>query len=249
MDDTATVSLQADDLRREFGSLTAIDGVDLSIAGPQIVGVAGPNGAGKTTLMRILLGLLAPTSGTASVIGSDPRSLSRRDRARIGYMPQHRGLYEDLTVRGNVEFFASLYDLDDRESAVERALEVVELEHRVDDPVATLSGGLARRTSLASAIVHDPDVLFLDEPTVGLDPELRSSMWDTFRTMRDDGALILVSTHYLGEARNCDRVLFLRRGDVLAFDSPQRFLERTDTADLEAAFLALLADERGGDRS
>lgn len=249
MDDAGTVSLEADDLRRDFGDQTAVDGVDLSLSGQQIVGVAGPNGAGKTTLMRLFLGLLSPTSGTATVNGHAPESLSQDDREAIGYMPQRRGLYDDLTVRGNVSFFASLYDADDGSGAVDRALDIVDLHDRADDLVATLSGGMVRRTSLACAIVHEPAVLFLDEPTVGLDPELRAAMWDTFRAMRDDGALIVISTHYLGEARNCDRVLFLRDGRVLALDSPQRFLERTETSDLEEAFLTLLARQGPEDES
>jgi ABC-2 type transport system ATP-binding protein len=157
-------------------------------------------------------------------------------------MPQHEAVYRDLTARENVAFFARLYGVDDRARAVDRALAFVDLADRADSRVADLSGGMIRRTSLACAVVHDPDVLFLDEPTVGLDPKLRATMWDGFRTRRDDGAVVMVSTHYLGEARHCDRVLFLRDGRVLAFDTPDAFLERTGTDDLEDAFLALLAD-------
>ncbi|MFB6082090.1 MAG: ABC transporter ATP-binding protein [Halanaeroarchaeum sp.] len=247
MDRAAGPGFHVEDLRREFGDQTALAGVDLTVDGPQILGVAGPNGAGKTTLIRILLGLLAPTDGTATVFGTPARDLDRAHRERIGYMPQHRAIYDDLTVRGNVDFFASLYDLDDREAAVDRALDLVDLRDRGDDPVGSLSGGMVRRTSLASAIVHDPDLLVLDEPTVGLDPELRASMWESFRSMRDDGTLILVSTHYLGEARHCDRVLFLRAGRVLDVDSPTAFLDRTGTDDLEDAFLSLLRADEGGE--
>jgi ABC-2 type transport system ATP-binding protein len=228
------------DLRREFGSVTALDGVDLAVDGPRIVGVAGPNGAGKTTLIRCLLGLLSPTEGASTVAGTPSLSLGAGDRERIGYMPQADAIYRDLTVRGNVDFFARLYRVDDRSAAVDRAISFVGLEDRADDRVSELSGGMIRRTSLACALVPDPDVLVLDEPTVGLDPELRATMWDAFRERRDEGALILVSTHYLGEATRCDDVLFLRDGRVLAYDTPERFLEETGTADLEAAFLALL---------
>jgi ABC-2 type transport system ATP-binding protein len=227
-------------LRREFGDVTALDGVDLAVDGAEIVGVAGPNGAGKTTLIETLLGLLAPTDGTARVDGTDPLAFDADDRRRLGYMPQHEAVYRDLTVRENVDFFARLYGVEDRRSAVDRALEFVDLADRAGSRVSTLSGGMVRRTSLACAVVHDPDLLFLDEPTVGLDPELRASMWEGFRERRDAGATVMVSTHYLGETRNCDRVLFLREGRVLAFDAPDAFLERTGTDDLEAAFLALL---------
>lgn len=230
----------ADGLRREFGSVTALDGVDLAINGPEIVGVAGPNGSGKTTLIRCLLGLLAPTAGEGQLNGTRSLDMRASDRARVGYMPQHEAVYRDLTVRENVSFFARLYRVDDRATAVERALDFVDLSDRADARIGELSGGMVRRTSLACAVVHDPDVLLLDEPTVGLDPELRATMWDGFRARRDDGALALVSTHYLGEARHCDRVLFLREGRVLAFDEPATFRDRTGASDLEGAFLALL---------
>jgi len=236
-------SITVDGLRREFGSITALDGVDLALDGPEIVGIAGPNGSGKTTLIKCLLGLLGPTSGSSDVGGTDSLSLARDDRARIGYMPQHEAVYRDLTVKENIAFFASLYDLPDRERAVDRALSFVDLHERADARIGDLSGGMIRRTSLACALVHDPDIVFLDEPTVGLDPELRANMWDAFRRRREAGALILVSTHYLGEVRNCDRVLFLRDGRVLAFDTPAAFLDRTGADDMDGAFLALLEKE------
>lgn len=239
------VSLSVTGLRREFGTVTALDGVDLAVDGPRIVGVAGPNGAGKTTLIRVVLGLLSPTDGSSMVAGTPSLSLGAGDRERIGYMPQDEAIYRDLTVRGNVDFFARLYRVEDRPDAVDRAISFVGLEDRADDRVSDLSGGMIRRTSLACALVPDPVVLILDEPTVGLDPKLRATMWDAFRERRNEGALILVSTHYLGEATRCDDVLFLRNGRVLAYDSPERFLEETGTDDLEDAFLTLL--ERDGD--
>lgn len=242
----AGVSLTVEGLRREFGSITALDGIDLTVDGPEIVGVAGPNGSGKTTLIRCLLGLLAPTAGAASVNGTPSQAFAADDRARLGYIPQHEAVYRDLTARENVDFFARLYGVPDRAAAVDRALGFVDLRERADARMAELSGGMVRRTSLACAVVHDPDVLFLDEPTVGLDPELRTEMWEGFRQRRDEGAVVVVSTHYLGEARNCDRVLFLRDGRVVAFDSPATVLASTGTDDMEEAFLALLA-ERGSD--
>lgn len=238
-------ALVVDGLRKEYGDVTALDGVDLDVEGAQILGLAGPNGSGKTTLIRALLGRVSPTAGTVRVAGTEPRSFGATDRRRLGYMPQHAAVYDDLTVRENVAFFARLYGVDDRSSAVDRALSFVDLGGRADARVDELSGGMVRRTSLACALVHDPDLLFLDEPTVGLDPELRASMWRGFRERRDDGALVLVSTHYLGEARNCDRVLFLRGGRVLALDTPAAFLEATGATDMEEAFLAMLDDATG----
>jgi len=240
-------TIEVGGLRREFGSVTALDGVDLTINGAEIIGIAGPNGAGKTTLIETLLGLLTPTAGRARVNGTDPLEFGSADRQQLGYMPQHEAVYQDLTVRENVDFFARLYGIEDRADAVNRALEFVDLLARADSAVSDLSGGMIRRTSLACAVVHDPELLFLDEPTVGLDPELRATMWRGFRQRRDDGALVIVSTHYLGEARNCDRVLFLRDGHVLAFDTPKAFLDRTGTDDLEAAFLELLKNDGSED--
>ena len=234
------VSISIEGLRRTFGDITAVDGLDLDLRGPQIVGMAGPNGAGKTTVIKVLLGLLAPTEGRTSVNGTDSLELTADDRRRIGYMPQNRAIYQDLTVRGNVEFFAQLYDVEDREAAATRALDIVDLGDRDDALISELSGGMIRRTSLACSLVHDPDLLILDEPTVGLDPALRAEMWETFRERRNRGALEIVSTHYLGEARHCDRVLFLRDGRVLDFDTPESFMTRTGTEDLEDAFLTLL---------
>jgi ABC-2 type transport system ATP-binding protein len=236
-------SLAARGLTRDFGDLRALSDVDLAVDGPQVVGVAGPNGSGKTTLIHCLLGLLRPTDGHAEIGGVDALSFDPADRARVGYMPQDAAVYRDLSVRENVAFFARLYGVTDREAAVQAALETVDMADRGGARIPELSGGMVRRTSLACALVHDPDVLVLDEPTVGLDPELRASMWAGFRERRDAGTLVLVSTHYLGEARRCDRVLFLRAGEVLAMDSPAGFLERTGAEDMEAAFLALLEGE------
>lgn len=243
---TSTVSIRADDLSREFGSITALDGIDVTVEDPEIVGLVGPNGAGKTTLIRCLLGLLGPTTGSSSIDGTQSTDLDRADRARIGYMPQDVAVYRDLTVRENVAFFARLYGVENPGGAIDEALSFVDLRGREDARIGELSGGMVRRTSLACTLVADPDVLFLDEPTVGLDPELRAGMWDRFQERRDAGTLLVVSTHYLGEADNCDRVLFLRDGRVLAFDRPDALLERTDTSTLTDAFLSLLDADGSG---
>lgn len=239
------VPITLEGLEKRFDDVRALDGVDLSVSGPEILGLAGPNGSGKTTLIRCLLGLLRPSGGAVTVDGVDPRRLSGAERGRLGYMPQGEALYDDLSVRGNVDFFARLYGVADRPGAVDRALELVDLTDRPDAKITALSGGMVRRTSLACAVVHEPDLLVLDEPTVGLDPELRATMWDAFRDWREAGTTVLVSTHYLGEVDRCDRVLFLRNGRELDLDTPAAIRERTGTDSLEAAFLALLdADGR-----
>lgn len=241
------VSLTVRGLRKEYGSIAALDGIDLAIDEPGIVGLVGPNGAGKTTLIRALLGLVEPSAGESRIDDTDSRALGPAERSRIGYMPQEDAVYRDLTVRENVAFFASLYGVSDRRAAVDEALAFVGLEARADARIGELSGGMVRRTSLACTLVADPDVLFLDEPTVGLDPKLRASMWDRFRQRRDEGTLLVVSTHYLGEAHNCDQVLFLRDGRVLAYDDPDALLDRTGANGLETAFLSLLEIDGASD--
>lgn len=236
--------ISVDGLRKEFGRITALDGVDLTLDRAQILGLAGPNGSGKTTLIRTILGSVNPTAGEVRVYGSDPVSFSPRERGRCGYMPQHTAVYEGLSVRENLHFFAKLYDVEDRPSAVESVLEFVDLSDRAGARITDLSGGMIRRTSLACALVHDPDLVILDEPTVGLDPQLRAEMWAGFRERRDSGATILLSTHYLGEVRHCDRVLFLRAGQVLEEGTPEELRVRTGAPDMEGAFLELLADDK-----
>ncbi len=240
---TGAISVSADSLRREFGGITALEDLTIDLEAPGIVGFVGPNGSGKTTFIRCLLGLLEPTSGGSAVDGTRSTDLGPDERRRVGYMPQGEALYADLTVRENVAFFARLYGVEDGAGAVDSALDLVDLQDRARDRIATLSGGMLRRTSLAAAVVHDPDLLLLDEPTVGLDPELRATMWDRFRAWCEAGSLVLVSTHYLGEASRCDRVCFLRGGRVLSIDAPETFLAETGATDMEEAFLALLDDD------
>lgn len=237
---SVVTEISATSLRREFGDIVALDDLTVDLKGPEIVGFVGPNGSGKTTFLKCLLGLLEPTSGITAVGETPSTELKADHRRRIGYMPQREALYGDLTVRENVAFFARLYGVSNLADTVDRALDLVDMRNRSADRTATLSGGMLRRTSLAAAVVHEPDLLLLDEPTVGLDPELRATMWERFREWRDDGSLVLVSTHYLGEASQCDRVCFLRGGSVLAIDTPDGFLERTGTDDMEEAFLELL---------
>ncbi len=235
------LTAQATQLTKRYDDTPALQGITLSCSAPDIVGLVGPNGSGKTTLIRCLLGLTAPTDGTVSLAAQTPRDVLQEGTPRVGYMPQREALYEDLTVEQNVDFFARITDPPGaRGEAVEQALASVELASRAGDRVRTLSGGMRRRVSVACALVNDPEIAFLDEPTVGLDPQLRVAMWERFRALREGGALILISTHYLGEADRCDHVAFLRDGRLLAQDSPRGLLETTGTRDLEDAFLALL---------
>ena len=221
-------------LHKRFGPIRAVDGIDLSLAPGAIYGLLGPNGSGKTTLIRLLVGLARPSEGTARVLGTPMPS--RPILARIGYMTQSEGLYPELSVWENIRFFASLEGDHPRERLI-RALELVELDARLGSPVLTLSGGMRRRLSLACALVHEPAVLFLDEPTVGVDPALRVQFWTHFRSLADGGATLLVSSHVMDEADRCDELLFIRDGRVIARGSGVELRRQAGTDDLEAAFL------------
>jgi ABC-2 type transport system ATP-binding protein len=211
-------------LRKSYRDLVALDGIDLEVGRGEIFGVVGPNGAGKTTLIRLLVGALRADAGTIEVLGMDPRRNRRWLRSRLGYMPQQPALYEDLSARRNVAFFAAAHPHQELPPLVDAALKRVALDDRADDPVHTLSGGMQQRLSLACAIVHEPELLLLDEPTAGIDPELRASFWAHFRSLADAGSTLMVSTHMMPEALACDQIVVLRAGQVLVSDDPRRLL-------------------------
>jgi ABC-2 type transport system ATP-binding protein len=205
----------------------------------RIYGLLGPNGSGKTTIIRLLMGLASPDAGRAEVLGvSMP---SRSNLVNIGYMTQSEGIYPSLTVGDNAGFFAATYGVRDRR-AVADALGLVELADRERSVAATLSGGQRRRLSLACALVHRPPVLFLDEPTVGVDPLLRVQFWSHFRSLASTGTTIVVSSHVMDEADRCDELLFVRSGRVIATGSGRELREGAGTDDLEQAFLRYAGD-------
>jgi len=224
------------DIVKTFGALRALDGLSLNIRAGTIYGILGPNGAGKTTMIRLIAGLLAADSGEARVLGDPPGRPSVL--ARTGYMPQSAALYEELTVRENVAFFAACYGRRDP-AAADSAVEFVGLSDRSGSQVRTLSGGMRQRVSLACAVAHDPAILLLDEPTVGVDPALRVQLWGRFRDMAARGATILVSSHIMDEAERCDTLGLILSGRLLAEGSVAEIRARTGAADLEGAFLRL----------
>jgi ABC-2 type transport system ATP-binding protein len=217
-----------DDVSRRFGDVVALKEVSLVVRPGRIVGVIGPSGAGKTTAVRLMTGVLRPSSGTLRILGSDSTALSSRRRERMGLMPQHSTLYDDLTAFENLDFVASMFGLlyPRRRRRMRETLEVLELWDARHRRVGDLSGGMRRRVQLAAALVHEPDLIFLDEPTAGIDPLLRQSIWDELQRLRDQGRTLVVTTQYVGEAESCDDVALIAEGRLLAFAPPEE-LRRT----------------------
>ena len=232
-------AVEAVALRKTFGSIHAVDGIDLALPQGRIYGLLGPNGSGKTTLIRLLTGLAGATSGSVKVLGTDMPS--RANLSRIGYMTQSDGIYPELSVWENIRFFAALYGQRDRD-AMRRTLELVDLGDRLDTPALNLSGGMRRRLSMACALVHHPQIIFLDEPTVGVDPALRVAFWDHFHRLAADGATLLVSSHVMDEADRCDELLFIRDGKVFARGTTAELRQRAGSDNLETAFLKFSGD-------
>jgi len=239
--------VRAKGLKKSFKGRTALRGLDLTVAQGQLYGLVGPNGAGKTTLIRTLCGLLRPDEGEAQLLGW--RVPNFRIQDQLGYMPQEIATYGDLTVMQNLQFFGELYDLP-REQIRERAeelLELVQLSDRMDQRVHTLSGGMQRRVSLAVGLLHKPRLLFLDEPTAGVDPRLRRHLWDYFNQLTEQDVTLVITTHLMEEAARCHVIGFLYQGRLLTQGTPEEILAQTETENLEDAFTVLQdrAEEAG----
>jgi ABC-2 type transport system ATP-binding protein len=233
---TPRPAVEAVALKKRFGALQAVDGIDLALEPGRIYGLLGPNGSGKTTLIRLLTGLARATSGEARILGE--RMPSRKALAWIGYMPQAEAIYPELSVGENLGFFARLEGHADAAS-IDDALDLVELSGRKGTPALQLSGGMRRRLSLACTLVHRPKVLFLDEPTVGVDPALRVQFWTHFRNLAAAGTTILVASHVMDEADRCDELLFVRGGKVIGRGTGAELRAKAGQENLEAAFLVL----------
>lgn len=219
-DQPATVVV--DHVTKRFGDLVAVDDVSFAVPEGTILGVIGPSGAGKTTTVRMMTGALAPTDGSVRVLGEDPRRFRRRTRQRIGYMPQLFSLYPDLTARENVDFVASLFGMlfRRRHQRTREVLEIVDLWEARGRRAGNLSGGMQRRLELACALVHQPALMFLDEPTTGIDPLLRTRIWEELQRLRSEGRTMIVTTQYLAEAELCDNVALIANGRLVAYDTP-----------------------------
>ncbi|WP_241215255.1 ABC transporter ATP-binding protein [Thermobaculum terrenum] len=218
-------AIEVQGLTKLYGRTEALRGIDLAVPEGCLFGLLGPNGAGKTTLIKALVGALRPSGGSVRVLGLDPLRQRRQLRQQIGYMPQSPALYEDLSARGNIAFFGGAHMSHGLDKRVEEVLELTDLTGRADDPVHTLSGGMKNRVSLAAALVHSPRVLFLDEPTAGVDPHLRARFWELFRRLTSEGTTVLISTHLMDEAMLCDRLAILLQGKVIADAPPRQLVE------------------------
>jgi len=227
-------AVDVDNVRKSFGSLHALDGVTIRVRQGEIYGLLGPNGSGKTTLIRVIVGLVIADAGTVTVLGRKIPDLAVL--SQVGYMTQQAALYPDLSVEENLNFFATI---SGAESNVGEALQLVDLDQRRKSVVATLSGGMRQRCSLACALVHHPRLLVLDEPTVGIDPQLRVQFWEHFRQMAAAGTTILVSSHVMDEAERCQRLGLIQYGQLLAEGSPGEIRQQAGSTNLEEAFLRL----------
>ena len=221
--------IEAADLEKSFGAVPAVNGISFAIGAGSCIGLLGPNGAGKTTTMRMIMGLTRPTGGSIRVFGRPTVRLDRASRARIGLVPQDNTLDPELAVRLNLELYGRYYGMapDRIASRVEELLAFMQLEGKADARVNELSGGMKRRLVIARALINDPDLIILDEPTTGLDPQARAMIWRQLQALNAAGKALLLTTHYMDEAeRLCDRIIVVDNGRVLDADSPERLVAR-----------------------
>jgi ABC-2 type transport system ATP-binding protein len=231
--------IEARGLTKTFGDQAAVEDLNLSVPPGIILGLIGPSGCGKTTTVRLMTGIYSPSAGQITVLGQKPSSFSARTRRRLGYMPQHFVLYPNLSVWENINFSASLYGMGfNRSSRLKELLEFVELYDHRHKLARSISGGMQRRLALASTLAHDPTVIFLDEPTAGIDPVLRRKFWDYLQSLKARGRTIIVTTQYVGEAAYCDQVAVMAAGHILVVDTPDGLRHRAfggELVDLQAA--------------
>ena len=233
--------IQVENLTRRFGDFVAVDHINFDVEQGEVVGYLGPNGSGKTTTIRMLLGLLEPSDGKATVLGFDAFKQSEQVRERAGYMSQKFAIYDDLTVLENLTFYGGVYGIRDK-THIKRTLNLVGLTGHDDTLTRSLSAGWRQRLALGIALVHEPKLLFLDEPTSGVDPTARRAFWDLIYELAERGVTILVTTHYMDEAEYCERVGIMRDGKLLAMDTPSKLKETIISGDVWEVFAEPLQD-------
>lgn len=222
-------AVEIKNLFKDYGKLLALNNIILNVPQGTIYGLVGPNGAGKTTLIKTLVGALRPTTGSVKVLGLDPLQDKWKLRNQIGYMPQTPALYDDLSAKRNILFFGAAQNVPDLEKKADDILAFAELTERANDLVRTFSGGMKKRVSLCCALIHQPKIVFLDEPTAAIDPHLKIQSWNLFRQLAKTGVTLFISTHLMDEALLCDKVTILGNGEIIAVDTPQKILERGKT--------------------
>jgi len=235
------VVIQVENLTRRFGDFVAVDHINFDVHQGEVVGYLGPNGSGKTTTIRMLLGLLEPSDGKATVLGFDAFKQSEAVRTRAGYMSQKFAIYDDLTVLENLTFYGGVYGITDK-ARIKRTLELIGLTGHDATLTRSLSAGWRQRLALGIALVHEPKLLFLDEPTSGVDPTARRAFWDLIYKLAENGVTILVTTHYMDEAEYCERVGIMRDGKLLAMDTPLKLKETIIPGDVWEVFAEPLQD-------
>ena len=226
---STSASIQATKLVKKFGNFTAVDQVSFEVYKGEIFGFLGPNGSGKTTTIRMMLGLVPPTSGEVKILGNPVDGQTRKILPRIGYMSQHFSLYNDLTVSQNLVFYGQAYGIKpaDLKDKVKSAISLAGLEGYKSASTKDLSGGWRQRLALSAAILHQPEVIFLDEPTAGVDPVSRREFWDLLYKLVEDGITVFITTHYMDEAEHCHRLAFIQRGEIISRGSPSEIKEQT----------------------
>lgn len=237
-----TPAIDVHNLCKSFDGKLAVDNVSLQVNRGDIYGFLGPNGSGKTTTIRMLCGLLTPDSGSGTCLGFDILKDSQKIKAKVGYMTQRFSLYDDLTIEENLDFAVRLYAVKNAREKIDNTLTQLQLVKRRNQITGTLSGGWKQRLALSAALLHDPELLLLDEPTAGVDPKARREFWDEIKKLSEKGVTTLVSTHYMDEAARCTQLAFISNGKLLISGTPQEIMmqSKLDTENLEDIFIELL---------
>lgn len=237
-----TITIDVQHLKKSFNGKPAVADISLKVNAGEIYGFMGPNGGGKTTTMRMLCGLLTPTAGSGTCLGFNILTEAQQIKKNTGYMTQQFSLYDELTIKENLAFMAKLYGIENAEQVISQNMQEMELTERANQIVSTLSGGWKQRLSLAAALLHNPKLLLLDEPTAGVDPRARKEFWDKIQTLSSKGITTLVSTHYMDEAARCSRLAYISQGLILISGTKDEILTNSGLKNLEEVFIYIVGN-------